>query len=137
MMTQETEILCRIFNLGRSITSNDLAYNLTVIQLRTLGYIYKQKSARPTDIAKNFNITPASVTSQIDNLVEDGWLERVYNQEDKRVIEVVLTKTGKKNLPKAIQDLKNRFSWISGALNESEETEFLQLLKKITSSQKK
>lgn len=125
-------MITEIFDLGRYISSNQPDSRLTMIQLRTVMYISKNGTVKPTEIAKTFAITPASVTSQIDNLVEEGWLERQYNQDDKRVIEVSLTERGKRELPKEIQKLESSCDWIFSALSTQEQKDLLNLLKKAT-----
>ena len=134
MPTQRTEIISEIFDLARSINSNQLDTTLTMIQLRTVMYISKNGTVKPTEIAKNFNITPASVTSQIDTLVGIGLIERVFNQDDKRVIEVTLTKQGKDLLPKEIKKLNESSSWIFKSLTEKDESQLLEILRKISYS---
>jgi DNA-binding MarR family transcriptional regulator len=131
MPTQRTEIISEIFDLARCINSNQLDTTLTMIQLRTVMYISENGTVKPTEIAKNFNITPASVTSQIDTLVKRGLIERVFNQDDKRVIEVTLTKQGKDLLPKEIKKLNESSSWIFKSLTKKDESQLLEILMKI------
>jgi DNA-binding MarR family transcriptional regulator len=137
MSTQDTQILSALFDLGRYISSNQLNSDITVIQLRTLGFIYNRGKVKPTEIAKYFEITPASVTSQIDGLVEKGYLKREYNQADKRVIEVALTDDGTKIFLSALEELKERCSWIFETINEKETEVLLQLIEKVRKRESK
>ena len=134
MASDKTETINQIFDLARYLNSNRLDTTLTMIQLRTVMYISEHNKVKPTEIAKNFMITPASVTSQIDTLVERGWIERVFNQNDKRVIEVKLTQKGAKLLPKEIEKLNESCSWIFKSLNSTEQNTLLELIKKINNS---
>jgi DNA-binding MarR family transcriptional regulator len=131
MTSYKTDMITEIFDLARYISSNKSNSRLTMIQLRTVMYVSKHEAVKPTKIAKTFAITPASVTSQIDNLVKEGWLERQYNQNDKRVIEVNLTEKGKKELPKEIHKLEESCNWIFEALSSQEQKELLDLLRKV------
>ncbi len=130
-MSKKTELITEIFDIARFIGSNQPEGRLTIIQLRTIMYISKNGLVKPTEIAKYFSITPASVTSQIDTLVKDGWLERVYNKDDKRVIEVKLAERAKIELPVEIEKLNKHCSWIFDVLEESEEKDLLEILKKL------
>jgi DNA-binding MarR family transcriptional regulator len=130
-MSKKTELITEIFDIARFIGSNQPEGRLTIIQLRTIMYISKNGLVKPTQIAKYFSITPASVTSQIDTLVKDGWLERVYNKDDKRVIEVKLAERAKIELPVEIEKLNKHCSWIFDVLEESEEKDLLEILKKL------
>jgi DNA-binding MarR family transcriptional regulator len=130
-MSNKTEMIKEIFDIARFIGSNKSESRLTTIQLRTIMYISENGLVKPTEIAKYFSITPASVTSQIDNLVKEGWLERVYNKDDKRVIEVKLTGRAKKELPLEIEKLNKQCSWVFETLDKEEEKELLEILKKL------
>jgi DNA-binding MarR family transcriptional regulator len=130
-MSNKTEMIKEIFDIARFIGSNKSESRLTTIQLRTIMYISENGLVKPTEIAKYFSITPASVTSQIDNLVKEGWLERVYNKDDKRVIEVKLTGRAKKELPLEIEKLNKQSSWVFETLDKEEEKELLEILKKL------
>ena len=52
----------------------DSECKLSPLQLRTLSYVKEYECVKPTDLAKEFNITPATVTAQIDKLVKRRWL---------------------------------------------------------------
>jgi DNA-binding MarR family transcriptional regulator len=93
-------------------------------------FVAEHGTVKPTEIAKNFAITPASVTSQIDNLVKEGWLERRYNQDDKRVIEVTITDRGKKELPKEIEKLEENCGWLFNTVSTEEAKQITMLVKK-------
>jgi DNA-binding MarR family transcriptional regulator len=130
-MSNKTEMIKEIFDIARFIGSNKPGSRLTMIQLRTIMYISENGLVKPTEIAKYFSITPASVTSQIDNLVKEGWLERVYNKDDKRVIEVKLTGRAKNELSLEIEKLNKQCSWIFETLDKEEEKKLLEILKKL------
>jgi DNA-binding MarR family transcriptional regulator len=100
----------------------------------TVLFVSEKGIVKPTEIAKHFAITPASVTSQIDNLVEEGWLERKYNQDDKRVIEVTLTERGKKELPKELDKLDESTEWLFKGLDSEEKKKLPELIRKINKS---
>jgi len=137
MATQKANLINELFDLGRYINSNQENKDLTMIQLRTVMFVQECHIVKPTKIAKYFSITPASVTSQIDNLVEKGWLERIYNSNDKRVIEVSLSKKGQNQLPKELKDLEKNNEWILTTLSKDEQEKSLQLLKKLNKSARK
>lgn len=119
-----------VFDLARYISSSQPDGRLTLIQLRTVMFVAEHGTVKPTEIAKNFAITPASVTSQIDNLVKEGWLERRYNQDDKRVIEVTITDRGKKELPKEIEKLEENCGWLFNTVSTEEAKQITMLVKK-------
>ena len=134
MATHKAELIKEMFDLGRHINSKQSKSNLTMIQLRTVMFVVEQGRVKPTNIANHFAITPASVTSQIDTLVEEGWLKREPNANDKRVLEVIVTKKGKTQLPKELENLEKNYEWIFTTLNKDEQGNLLELLKKVNNS---
>jgi DNA-binding MarR family transcriptional regulator len=134
MNFKKEELITEVFDLGRNISAKQLNSELTMIQLRTVIFVERKGIVKPTEIAKKFSITPASVTSQIDKLVEQGWLERRYNQDDKRVIEVILTEKGKKRLGKLKVGLINNCSWIFKTLDKQEQDTLFDLVSRLNKS---
>jgi DNA-binding MarR family transcriptional regulator len=134
MNFKKEELITEVFDLGRNISAKQLNSELTMIQLRTVIFVERQGIVKPTEIAQKFSITPASVTSQIDKLVEQGWLERRYNQDDKRVIEVILTEKGKKRLGKLKVGLINNCSWIFKTLDKQEQDTLFDLVSRLNKS---
>jgi DNA-binding MarR family transcriptional regulator len=130
MASYKTDMIKEVFDLARYISSSQPDGRLTLIQLRTVMFVAEHGTVKPTEIAKNFAITPASVTSQIDNLVKEGWLERRYNQDDKRVIEVTITDRGKKELPKEIEKLEENCGWLFNTVSTEEAKQITMLVKK-------
>jgi DNA-binding MarR family transcriptional regulator len=130
MSVNKIDFIKEVFDLGRYICSKRPSSKLTMIQLRTVMFVSKKGIVKPTEIANKFAITPASVTSQIDNLVKEGWLQRKYNQDDKRVIEVLLTEKGKRDLEVEIKKLEESCSNLFENLTENEQKQLLELSKK-------
>jgi DNA-binding MarR family transcriptional regulator len=134
MASNKVNTIKQIFDLARYLNSSQSQGRLTLIQLMTVLFVSEKGIVKPTEIAKHFAITPASVTSQIDNLVEEGWLERKYNQDDKRVIEVTLTERGKKELPKELDKLDESTEWLFKGLDSEEKKKLPELIRKINKS---
>lgn len=130
MASYKIDIIKEVFDLARYISSSKPEGRLTLIQLRTVMFVAENRIVKPTEIAKKFAITPASVTSQIDSLVEDGWLERKYNQDDKRVIEVTMTDRGKRELPRELEKLQESCEWLFRALDTEDAKQLTGLVKK-------
>lgn len=59
-------------------------------------YLYRHGPAKVGDIANWLGVSPPTVSEQVDHLVNEGWVERKVNPEDRREVLVELT-------PKAIE----------------------------------
>ena len=87
-----------------------------------------------SQIAKKIGKDKSTVTPLIDKLLKIGYIEKIKNEEDKRVTYIILTEKGKKLEPK--------FDSITEAVHETayknftqEEKEiFLKLLKKLNTN---
>jgi len=104
---------------------------LSPLQLRVLTYIRDKKYVNSTDIADAFNVTPATVTAQMDKLEKNKWLRRCSNGDDRRVVNIKLTAKAKKNLDYMVESTIKKYDWVFTSLNDKEQKEFLSLLKKI------
>ena len=49
-----------------------------------------------SEVAKSLNVTPGTMTVNVDNLEKKGYVTRVRSESDKRVVLVNLTEKGKK-----------------------------------------
>ena len=52
----------------------------------------KDHSLSPTELAKQSNVTKATITGLLDGLVRDGFVSRTHQNKDKRKISIELTK---------------------------------------------
>ena len=57
----------------------------------------KDHSLSPTELAKQSNVTKATITGLLDGLVRDGFVSRTHQNKDKRKISIELTKGEKNN----------------------------------------
>jgi len=104
---------------------------LSPLQLRTLVFIKDKGCVKSSDLAKQFNVTPATITAQIDKLVNNGWLERCDDGNDRRVINITLTEKSNKEVDKLVDQTVKRYDWVFKSLTKEEQKTFLNLVIKI------
>ncbi len=104
---------------------------LSPLQLRTLVFIKDKGCVKSSDLAKQFNVTPATITAQIDKLVSNGWLERCDDGNDRRVINITLTKMADKEVDALVDKTVKRYDWVFKSLTKEEQKQFLNLVIKI------
>ena len=78
--------------------------NLTVPQLKSLFFISNQGVTNPGKLAEGLGVTPPNVTGIVDRLVEQGFLTRQENREDRRALVLQVTEKGESLL----SDLRER-----------------------------
>lgn len=110
---------------------------LSPLQLRTLVFIRDKGCVKSSDLAKQFNVTPATITAQIDKLVANGWLERCDDGNDRRVINITLTKKSQKEVDTLVDQTIKRYDWVFNSLTKEEQQIFLNLVIKINQNARK
>ena len=104
---------------------------LSPLQIRTIVFVKDKRCVKSSDLARQFNVTPATITAQIDKLVSNGWLERCDDGDDRRVINITLTEKAKKEVDKLVDQTVKRYDWIFKSLTKEEQKIFLNLVIKI------
>lgn len=121
-MTATTELSDQVLvSLRRIIRATDLhsrklgkQTGLTTPQLVIIGAIGKHKEPTVSDIAKEVSLSLATVTTILNRLESNGYVNRQRSEIDRRRVIVTLTERGLDvlaNAPKPLQDsFQHRFS---------------------------
>lgn len=59
-----------------------------------------------SNLGKKINVSKSQMTSRVDQLVEDGLIERINDAKDRRIIRVQLTAEGKKFLKSSQKNIE-------------------------------
>ena len=94
-------------------------------------FIKDKGCVKSSDLARQFNVTPATITAQIDKLVNNGWLERCDDGNDRRVINITLTKKAQEEVEALVEKTVQKYNWVFQSLTEEEQKQFLNLVIKI------
>ena len=86
---QKSMMFVNMLSEGESLSQNQL---ILLLQLKIKG------AMRPTEIADFFSVTPGAVTSMCDKLEKLSLLQRVRENEDRRVVKMTLTDQGEKKV---------------------------------------
>ena len=81
-------------------------YHVSTAQVNCLLALYENGPLPPSQIAKHMMVNSSTVTGIIDRLEHKGLVERMRISQDRRVITIQLTETGKRlaeNAPPPIQ----------------------------------
>lgn len=98
---------------------------LTSPQLLILLEIDKAPAINSSQVAKNVNLSAATVTSILDRLENKDLISRVRDSQDKRKVSLYLTENGKTILLKAPQALQENFINSFSNLAEWEQSQLL------------
>ncbi|MFA5926238.1 MAG: MarR family transcriptional regulator [Parcubacteria group bacterium] len=125
-----------IFSLGRQIKErfqNERKGWISGMNLEVLRYIREHKPLMK-DIADYLCVTPPSATSLVNNLVNDKLAERVYDEEDRRVVRLQITVHGKNELMKGKERIADRMKKILSSLSKKEKEDLIRILEKISNN---
>jgi DNA-binding MarR family transcriptional regulator len=91
--------LVSIFNDVLSIEENELKKSkfsdLTITEMHTIDAIGMYKKKTTTEVARELLVTVGTLTTSINRLVKKGYVERIRSEDDRRVVKLGLTKTGR------------------------------------------
>lgn len=137
-MPTEKEIVQSTIDLIKNIDIRSYKKGeLSPLQLRTLIFIKDKGCVKSSDLAREFNVTPATITAQIDKLVNSGWLDRCDDGNDRRVINITLTPKAEKEVDKMVEKTVERYDWVFRSLTKEEQKTFLDLVIKINQNARK
>lgn len=104
---------------------------VTPPQFLVMDFIYKREEARMKDLAQFMSVAMATMTGIVERLVRHGYVKRVPDKQDRRIIKVRMTSQGeilmKRILKRRREVLIHVFSKISAADRE----EYLRILTRI------
>lgn len=110
----------RMTRLGRARIRDDLAgFDMTMPQVRTL-YFLSRGPQRMKDISDHLIRGMPSATSMIDRLVKKGYVERVPDPSDRRVVLCRITEPGREMLDRFSHMGAVRFEAVAESLTDHE-----------------
>ncbi len=104
---------------------------VTVPQFFVLEYLYQKGESKMGDIAHFWGVSMPAITNIIDRLVRQGYLFRLFEPEDRRVIKVRLKPKGKSLINKINLKKKRLFLKIFGRISEVDRQHYLRILNQI------
>lgn len=124
------EMLFKISRLMKEKMSfrNDLIH-LSVLQIQTLVHLSQNEKVSMSDIAQHFLIELPSATSLINKLVDQDLVKRYEDQQDRRLVMITLTETGKIMFEQAMSQRKKKFEKILSYLSAKEKQDLLSIFK--------
>ena len=95
-------------------------FGITVVQLMTLHFIKHNDNCKTSDIAYFLSVSPPDSSRIVETLVKKGFIERIYDEKDRRIIRLRITENGKKVFDNIKTELFLSFSKILEKINEQD-----------------
>jgi DNA-binding MarR family transcriptional regulator len=94
--------------------------NLTIPQMKCLTYIMRHGKINLSGLAAGIHVTPANVTGIIDRLVEQGFVARIPDSADRRVVWLSVTEKGESTLSNLREGRSGKMRELLECLSEKE-----------------
>jgi len=134
-MEKHQELLIALRKVIRAIGLHSKHLNktsgLTSPQLLIMLEIEKASGINSSQVAKNVNLSPATVTNILDRLENKVLISRLRNTQDKRKVSLYLTDDGKALLLKAPQALQEHFINNFANLAQWEQSQLLSSMERL------
>lgn len=117
--------------LTRRQARNPAWGRISVPQMLILETLHYQGQCMMRELAEGLSVSTPAVTGLVDRMVKSGYIRRVRDEGDRRVINVELTSKGVK-VAKGVLDARERtIRDVFGRLKPSERKAYLKILKKV------
>lgn len=108
--------------------------NLTMSQFMMLSLLCKRGQTKMSDFAGVLNVTTAALTGMADKLVKEGYVARLSDPQDRRVVMISATAKGKKIVERMDEHRKGQIINMFGRVSENDRQEYLRILERIKSN---
>ncbi len=105
--------------------------NMSLSQLNVLMYLETREHVRMKDIGEKLGVKPSSVTNLVDRLIKAELVERSFDPEDRRVVEVSLSEGGKKLIEEVRNNDRKNWEKVIGKIDKKEYEQLLRITKKM------
>ena len=95
-------------------------FGITGVQLMTLHFVKNNDNCKTSDIANFLSVSPPDATRIVEILVKKGFVGRINDERDRRIIRLKIEEDGKRALESIKQELSLSFSKILEKINEQD-----------------
>ncbi|WP_177159735.1 MarR family winged helix-turn-helix transcriptional regulator [Anaerobranca gottschalkii] len=104
---------------------------LTETQFKTLIILKNNPNITLRSLSSELNVSNSSLSIMLNKLVEDGWVDRIYTKEDRRLTLFKLTPKGKNFVESLIGEKIEEFNKDLEILSEKEKEELKSSIKNL------
>jgi DNA-binding MarR family transcriptional regulator len=107
------------------------AAGLSLSQSKLLALVAQLAPCRPSDIATQMGYAPRTVTTALDALEENGWIERAPHPTDRRAQLVTITAAGRTTLDEVQRPKRRAVEQLFGVLSANEQKQLRELMDRV------
>jgi DNA-binding MarR family transcriptional regulator len=105
---------------------------ITPPQFIVLDILGKHEECKMSELARFINVTTAAMTGIVDRLVRDGYIARINDPKDRRIVKVKLTPKGRNAVDKMSEQRKKIAMKLFERISEKEREDYLGILTHIS-----
>lgn len=98
-----------------------------------MNYIQNQKQVTMSDIKNFLDTNPSTATRRVESLAKDGLIQRINDDEDRRIVYIKLTKKGENIHQKFFANRIRMIEKFMRHISEEDAMTFLRVIEKFTS----
>lgn len=104
---------------------------ITFTQLLIMNGLMRKGECRMTDLARSINVSTPAMTGIVDRLVRYGYVSRLSDEHDRRIIKIVLTAKGVEVVKKISGQKREMIMRTFGKISQKERDDYLRILGRI------
>ncbi|MFH1641195.1 MAG: MarR family transcriptional regulator [Candidatus Omnitrophota bacterium] len=101
---------------------------ITLPQIFILDLLDKHGESRMSDLARLMKVSTAASTGIVERLVKYGYVARVFDPDDRRIIRIKLTSKGSVLIRNINQGRRRLITRIFGKISEEDRQDYLRIL---------
>ena len=105
---------------------------ITLPQFMVLNCLAHSGESKMKDLAGFMHVTTAAMTGIVERLVRDGYVKRLYDPQDRRIIKTDLTAKGKELLSKIRQQRRRLVIKVFSKISDQDRKDYLRILRQIS-----
>jgi DNA-binding MarR family transcriptional regulator len=108
-----------------------LTGKITPAQYIILSLLEERGALCMTDVAHSIGVSTAATTGSVDRLVRDGYVQRLFEPGDRRIIKIRLTARGSELVVKIRNQRRRMIMTTFGKLSAQDRQDYLAILERI------
>jgi DNA-binding MarR family transcriptional regulator len=128
-LNQVIPVIMREFSLRQ--TNELYRGKITLQQFIVLSVLERRGSFKMTELAREMKVTTADISGLVNRLVKGGYIRRVFDPQDRRIIMVRLTPKASRVIENVTEQRRRMIIDIFGRISEAERSDYLRILKHI------
>ncbi|TSC57258.1 MAG: MarR family transcriptional regulator [Candidatus Peregrinibacteria bacterium Greene0416_19] len=102
--------------------------NVSMLQLHALFFIDQHPGVTMKEVAELLSVTSPSATSFIDRLVKLGWVERLQDERNRKLVRLRMTERGRSVVQEKMAEKRKSMRQLLEALSHVEQIQLRDIL---------